>query len=368
MELNDLLSANPELEQRFHTIKAFARSIRTSEYHVTHACNLRCRGCWFFEFGFDQVTGTDVKDLEAWRSFARRERERGITLALLIGGEPSLFPDRIQVFVEEMPYVWLSTNGLVPIPKEGFEDVAISITLFGGGPLDDDLRGIRPGGKTINGLFETALKNYKNDSRIFYIYALTRDSIPYMEDVVKRAGDNGNQVEFNYYGEYAGPVGIPRSNAMEERLLEKALSVQEMYPEVVLSHPYYIRTIIKGESHWGRWGYDVCPSISQDYPGNRNRLANGNPALPGFNSYAPDLKTINMCCTSGHCENCRDSAAVLSWLMISMQHFLDSEEHFKTWLELCEKFWSHFCWSPYHISKRFSHKIQEPQKMTLTQH
>ena len=36
--------------------------------------------------------------------------------------------------------------------------------------------------------------------------------------------------------------------------------------------------------------------------------------LPKFNAWAADFKTVNFCCTSGHCEDCRDSQAVFSWL------------------------------------------------------
>jgi hypothetical protein len=291
-----------------------------------------------------------VTDLEEWREFARRERARGISLAILIGGEPSLFPGRLSVFVEEMPYVWLSTNGVKQIPVEGFEKVAVSVTLFGGGALDDELRGILPGGRRTSGLFETALKNYHNDKRVFFVYALSPDSSPHVEDVVRRIGDNGNQVLFNYYSPYDNPDS-PDTKAIQEkekRLLERVLEVREAYPQVVLSHPYYIRTLITGSSHWGKFGYDVCPSISRDYEGNRERIANGNPTLPGFNAIAPDLKTVNMCCTSGHCGQCRDSQAVISWLMMSLPHFLESRERLMEWVEIGESFWRQFCWSPYH--------------------
>lgn len=355
--LAQILAARPDLQARLARLRAFAAPIRSSEYHLTHACNLRCHGCWFFEFDFDKKTGSDVTKLDEWQSFARRERERGVSLAILIGGEPALVPERIRAFAREMPYVWVSTNGLRPIPREGLENIAISITLFGGGPLDDALRGYGPGGKKISNLFETALENFKGDDRTFFVYALSLDSLPYLEDTVKRIGAVGSQVLFNFYGEYAGPTsdgslaagGAQPRHEREALLLEKALEVRAKYPDTVLSHPYYIRTLIEGKSHWGQpWGFDVCPSVSQNHPENRERIANGNPTLPGFNAFAPDMKTVNRCCTSGHCENCRDSQAVMSWLLLSMAKFTDSPEQLQTWLEVSESFWRQFCWSPYH--------------------
>src|SRR5437773_9111323 len=153
-----LAGADEALLARFHAVRAFSRTIRSSEYHVTNACNIRCRGCWFFTFDFDKQT-KDETDLAALRAFIERERARHINAALLIGGEPTLVPDRVMAFAEGMEYVTLSTNGLRPLPRAGFERVSIGITLFGGGDLDDELRAIMPGGRTFTGLFVTALRN-----------------------------------------------------------------------------------------------------------------------------------------------------------------------------------------------------------------
>src|SRR5882757_5600784 len=179
-----LSDVNPGLLERMTQLRTFSQAIRSSEYHITGACNLRCQGCWFFEYEFDKNAGQDEKDINTWREFARHEREKGVTLAILIGGEPSLWPERIKAFADHIPYIWISTNGVRALPVDEFPDIAISISLFGGGPLDDELRGIRPGGGRIHGLFETALKHYHNDRRAFFVYALTRDSLPHIEDVV----------------------------------------------------------------------------------------------------------------------------------------------------------------------------------------
>ncbi len=80
--------------------------------------------------------------------------------------------------------------------------------------------------------------------------------------------------------------------------------------------------------------------------------ANGNPTLPLFNAYAPDLTTIHFCCTSGHCEGCRDSQAVQTWLLVSVRHFLQFRQGLQTWVELAENYWRQFVWSPYHAVPR----------------
>src|SRR5437879_4841042 len=211
-----LAGADEALLARFHAVRVFSRTIRSSDYHVTNTCNIRCRGCWFFTFDFDKQT-KDQTDLAALRAFIQRERARHINAALLIGGEPTLVPDRVMAFVESMEYVTISTNGFRPLPRAGFEHVSIGITLFGGGSLDDELRAITPAGRTFTGLFETALRNYRDDSRAIFNYAVTARGLEHIGGTVRRIRDNGNRVTFNLYSEYDTDAPLRRSR--DERLL-----------------------------------------------------------------------------------------------------------------------------------------------------
>ena len=163
---------------------------------------------------------------------------------------------------------------------------------------------------------------------------------------MQRIHDNGNQVTFNLYSGY--DTEVPLAHARDERLLDELIEVAGDHPKIVVAHPYYLRTLVTGKTEFGRFGYDVCPSVSWDNPGHAARRANGNPTLPLFNAYGADLRTIQFCCTSGCCEGCRDSQAVQSWLMVSARHFLQSREGLRTWVELAESYWQQFVWSPYH--------------------
>lgn len=341
--LKPILAGDPALERRFRRLVSFANGVRSSEYHLTNACNIRCEGCWFFEQGHDRET-REVTDLAAWDDFVRAEaEERRITAALVIGGEPTLFPERLRAFVRRMRYVTVSSNGLKRLPMEGFEDVCIGLTLFGGGPLDDKLRAIKVSGKRFDGLFDRALENYEGDPRAGFVYALTEDGIGYIDETVRRIRDNGNVLSFNFYSRYG--TADPAAGRQQAELLAEALRVKEKYPETVLSHPYYIRTLLTGRSHWDAFGYDHCPSISESHPAHAARLANGNPTLRSFNAWSADLKTVKFCCTGGDCNGCRDSQAVHSWLLVSMDRFCESPEMFRTWVEVAESYWSQFYWA-----------------------
>ena len=340
----DALDGDRGYLERWLRLIDVMKEVRISEYNITSACNLRCKGCWFFEYELDK-RARDAKDPDQIAAFLRKERERGINTALLIGGEPSLFPRKVAAFVEHMDRVNVATNGLRKLPREGFEHVALFVALFGGGRLDDELRAIRPGGKRFTGLFDQSLRNYRNDPRAFYLYALTEDGTDQIEEAVKRIEGNGNRVNFSFYSKYDSEDPLNLENG--KRLLDEALRVKQRYPATVASHPYYIETMITGRSHWAEFGYGVCPTVSVDHPAHIERLANGNPTLPGFVTWASDLETINFCCTSGHCEGCRDSQVVFSWLLVSVHKFRRSAELLKTWIEIAESFWSQYVWSPY---------------------
>lgn len=354
-QIAGLLDGDEALGQRLDRLFRFSRKVRSSEYHLTNACNLRCKGCWFFEYDYDRKT-KDEPSLDRLRAFARRERdEKGISAALLIGGEPTLVPDRVAVWVETVPFVTISTNGLRPLPVLGFEEVCVAITLFGGGSLDDELRAIKPNGTTFEGLFDTCLANYEGDPRAVFIYAVTHEGIGHIEETVRRVRDNGNRLGFNYYAGH-GLLDPLRRAKRSEALLDELLRVKALYPETVGTDDLYLRALITGRAPWGEFGYEVCPSVSQDHPAHEARLRNGNPVLPGFNVYAPDLETVHFCCTSGHCGDCRDSQAVYSWLLMSFRHCLGSKETLARWVQMAEDYWSGFIWSPYHPAPRMRSK------------
>lgn len=338
----DALGGDHGYLSRWLRLTRLAREVRTSEYQITNACNLRCKGCWFFEYEFETRTA-DVSDPDLLTAFLERERLRGVNSSLLIGGEPTLFPRRIEAFVDRMDYVTLGTNGLKKFPVQGFERVALLVALFGGRDIDDELRAIRPGGRRFTGLFDEVLGNYRNDPRATFIFALTEEGVDQIEDAVKRIGDNGNRLQFSFYSRYG--QDDPLRIECGRRLLDEALRMRQAYPDVVLSHPYFLETLITGRSHWGEFGYQVCPSVSVDHPEHADRLRNGNPVLPGFNTWAADLDTINFCCTSGHCDGCRDSQAVLSWLLVNPLQFRRDSRLLKTWIEVADSFWEQFIWA-----------------------
>ncbi|MFJ8687788.1 4Fe-4S cluster-binding domain-containing protein [Micromonospora wenchangensis] len=346
VRLASLLADRPDLAARLQVVRDMGRRVSATEVHLTTTCNIRCKGCWYFEGGFDAAV-PETSDPALISRFVDSLVARGVTQATLIGGEPTLVLPRVVPFVERLPYVTISTNGIRPLPMSGFEHVAVAISLFGGGPLDDALRGYRVNGSSFSGLFETALGHYRDDPRVIFVYALSEEGLEYVEPTVRAIQDNGNQVTFNFYSAHGSDHALRIEN--EQRTLAEALRVKQAYPETVVCHPYFIESLITGRTHWdGQFGYDVCPSISVDHPDHAERIRNGNPVLDGFAVYGADYQTLQFCCTSGNCADCRDSQGVYSWLLVSMNRFLDDTGRLETWLELAESYWRQWYWAQRH--------------------
>ena len=91
-------------------------NIRSSIYDVTDRCNLRCKGCFFFSSG-EQNAAHEEKDIARWHGFVDAEMARGVNLAILIGGEPTLCLDRIEAFYKRLP-TFCATNELIKVPRD----------------------------------------------------------------------------------------------------------------------------------------------------------------------------------------------------------------------------------------------------------
>ena len=86
-------------------------NIRSSIYDVTNRCNLRCQGCFFFSSGEHEVA-SEENDVDKWHAFVEKEMARGVNLAILIGGEPTLCLDRVEAFYKRLP-TFCATNGVI---------------------------------------------------------------------------------------------------------------------------------------------------------------------------------------------------------------------------------------------------------------
>ena len=316
---------------RMHRAVRAAGPIRSIAVDLTEVCNLRCVGCYFFAEGMDDVAlepvdagATDT----ALVGFIERERARGTNFVTVVGGEPSLVPDRLAALAQAFR-LSVATNGLRRIPREGFEDLSIGVSVWGAPETDARLRG--SGRKDV---FGRALANYAGDERAFWYYTVAPGHAHEVEGVVERCVANGNRVLFNFYGDVERRGGELDHRRGFEDVRAAIDTVIERHPGSILMTSRLAEVVSTGELAGERWGHEVCTSLTPDHPANRDRVENGKPYNPHFRAYNADLATTRRCCTGidRGCDSCFDTWQHFSWVMLNQRKHLGSKREFTDWL------------------------------------
>jgi MoaA/NifB/PqqE/SkfB family radical SAM enzyme len=301
-------------------------NIRSSIYDVTNKCNLRCKGCFFFSSD-EHKKSPDEPDIRKWEEFVEKEKKRGVNLAILIGGEPTLFLDRVEAFYRRLP-TYCATNGIIKVPRDRFPDMMVGISLWGDEEDEKTLRG--------RDTFSISRKNYEGDPYTYYLYTITPKQIGRIERIIKKIADAGLKVHMQLLSNDEGVDGFSWS---EEELSAIRAEMDEMldkYPTTVISSKYYHEIITTGKMMGRPFGWNECPSVTKP-------LDTRNPQpkrLIEFIRWAADLKTMHRCCTSEtrDCSTCKDGAAHMSWVMVNKRAHLRSTKDLQNWIEVYEMF------------------------------
>ncbi len=323
--LKDYL-ADPLLADLYAEVRA-AGPMRAISVDLTHKCNLRCTGCYYFAEGMDALR-TPADDTE-FDAFIERELERGTNFVTVVGGEPALRPERLAKLHANFK-VNVATNGLIRIPREGLEDLPLGIAVWGDHDTDARLRGA-PAGRDF---FAEALENYRGDDRAFFYYTVAPGHAHEVESVVEQCVANGNRVLFNYYSDVERRGGALGPETGFGRVRDEIDRMIERYPEMIYTTRYFNEVVTRGELFGQQWGFEVCTNLSTNAPGNQARFGNGEPYNPHFRAYNADFTSTRRCCTgvTRDCATCYDTWEHFSWIMINMRRHLGSADEFFDWL------------------------------------
>jgi organic radical activating enzyme len=315
---------NQEWYERYKRISKL--NIRSSIYDVTNRCNLRCRGCFFFSSGEDKAAPEEM-DIRKWEAFIDKEKERGVNLAILIGGEPTLCLDRVEAFYKRLPS-FCATNGLIKLPRDRFPDLIAGISLWGDENDEKTLRG--------KDTFAVSSKNYEGDSHAYYLYTITPRQIGRTERVIKKIQDVGLKVHLQLLSNDESVDGFSWRKEEFRDIRDEMDAMLDAYPHTLISSEYYHKIITTGKMMGRSFGWNECPSVTE-YFDNRNPRPK---RLIHFIRWASDLKTMHRCCTSEtrDCTTCKDGAAHMSWVMVNKRAHLRSTQDLQGWIEVYEMF------------------------------
>lgn len=301
-------------------------NIRSSIYDVTNRCNLRCKGCFFFSSGEHEVA-PEEHDIRVWETFIDREKERGVNLAILIGGEPTLCLDRVAAFYDRLP-TYCATNGIIKVPRDRFPDMMVGISLWGDADDEKVLRG--------RDTFAITARNYEGDAYTYYLYTITPRQVGHVERMVKKIRDVGLKVHFQLLSNDEGVDGFRWEEARLADLRAEMDELTAQYPDTVISCRYYHEVLTTGQMLGRRFGWSECPSVTEPMDHRQPQPKR----LIRFIRWAADLKTTHRCCTSAtrDCSTCKDGAAHMSWVMVNKRAHLRSTQDLQNWIEVYEMF------------------------------
>ena len=125
---------------KYASIKLFnAKPTMYGSVDIINVCNLHCTHCYWW---LNRKNDNNDLSAEQWREIINSTfKKQRIFVVTLVGGEPTLRPDIIQAFCEEMPKrVCVVTNGTYPLKR--FKDLYFYwISMDGTEKVHDKIRG-----------------------------------------------------------------------------------------------------------------------------------------------------------------------------------------------------------------------------------
>ena len=226
MKFSDIL-ADPRIAERWQKVRKWF-FLRESTYDMTHRCNIRCNGCYYYEG--DKQFARENRDPEAWRELMRAEKKRGITFVVLAGAEPSLVPELCEVCYQEIPLGAVATNGLAVIPRSvGYR---IHVSVWG---TDETSLSVRQ----AKHMLVRQIENYGGDPRAVFVYTFTRENIGEAHAVAETLRAADCRLTFNMF---SAPVGYREGLRHTPESLRECrrtmLALLERHPGHVLFSPY----------------------------------------------------------------------------------------------------------------------------------
>ncbi len=238
---------------------------------VNNVCNLHCTHCyWWLNRKEEQDMSVDD-----WRKIIKEKfNKQHIFVTTLVGGEPTLRPDIIEVFCEMMSHrVCVVTNGTFPLQRyDGLYFYWIS--MDGTEKVHDSIRGSGAYAKTKKNVMDYIAgppRKGKEAYKDIWI-TMTINSLNYhtVEDLVEEWKGVVNKIGFQFHTPFvkgdplAFPFGEKRS-----AVVDKIIELKKKYPNFVINSPKQV-SLMKG--NWGGIGTTPvqCPSwaiLSLDHMG-----------------------------------------------------------------------------------------------------
>lgn len=276
--ITDLLREMPfyfSIFTKYASIKLFnAKPPMYGSVDIINVCNLHCTHCYWW---LNRKNNNNDLSAEEWREIIRKTfKKHRLFVVTLVGGEPTLRPDIIQVFCEEMPKrVCVVTNGTYPLKR--FENLYFYwISMDGTEKVHDSIRGEGSYSKTKQNILDYIASgpDHRGGKPIWkdIWITMTINSLNYtsVEDLVQEWIGKVNKIGFQFHTPFikGDPLWLPFGEN-RNHVVNKLIALKEKYPDFVING---VKQLSLMRGNWGGVGTTPvqCPSwaiISLDHMG-----------------------------------------------------------------------------------------------------
>jgi MoaA/NifB/PqqE/SkfB family radical SAM enzyme len=259
---------------KYAYIKLFRRRrVLFGSVDIINVCNLHCSHCyWWLNRKNNESDGLDP---EEWREIIRKTfKKQKIPIVTLVGGEPTIRPDIIQVFCDEMPKrVCVVSNGTHPLKR--FDNLYFYwISLDGTQETHDQIRGEGSYFKTRRNIYDyisDSSPNCKPAGKDIWL-AMTINSLNFhtITNLVEEWYGVVHKIAFQFHTPFNkdDPLWLPFGDE-RDRVVDNLIALRKRYPKFVVNGEKQL-LLMKG--NWGGKGTTPveCPSwaiLSLDHLG-----------------------------------------------------------------------------------------------------
>ena len=196
---------------------AFTNTKTTAAIDITNSCNLKCSHCYWWK----DERPAELDD-DAMVAFMKDLRGRGMTAAIIYGGEPMLRPGMCEAASRIFDHPLIFTNG-----TQGFSpiDAQWILSLDGTREVHDSIRG--------PGAFDCAVENLKKAPRKPVVHTtITRQNQHNLEELLDELSTMPVKgVGFSFYTPYitGDESGLFIPLAERDRILDELLRLRKKY-------------------------------------------------------------------------------------------------------------------------------------------
>jgi MoaA/NifB/PqqE/SkfB family radical SAM enzyme len=243
---------------------------------VNNVCNLHCTHCYWW---LNRKNDDEDLGVEEWKRIIKDIfNKQHIFVTTLVGGEPTMRPEIIDVFCKEMPKrVCVVTNATFPLKRyDGLYFYWVSID--GTQEIHDKIRGEGTYAKTKQNILDYIKGPDRNGKAAWKDIWLTMtiNSLNYstIEDLVEEWRGTVNKIGFQFHTpfEKGDPLWMPFGEK-RTKVVDKIIALKKKYPEFVVND---VKQISLMRGNWGGVGTTPiqCPSwaiLSLDHMGRIKR-------------------------------------------------------------------------------------------------